>query len=106
MNLSWNRNLFFFIRRRKKTRLIGHDIFATSRFNGKFVIINGFCISIKGTSHSLITSSISVKKIVKEQDNYFISFPLYLSGALSYKIIGLTYGFNINCSKLVNIRLK
>jgi len=106
MKLNWNKNLFHLIRRRKKTRVIGNDIFATCRLNGRFVIFDGLCISIKGNRHSILTSSMSIKKIISDKDKYFISFPIYLAGALRYKVVGLSYGFNINCSRLVNTRLK
>jgi len=76
------------------------------RSNGRFIILDGLCISIKSAKHFLLTSSISLKKINSDQDSFFVNFPIYLSGALKYKILGLTYGFKINCSKLVNVRLK
>lgn len=105
MKLTWNSNLFFFVRRRRKSRIIGHDIFSVCRSLGRFIIFDGLCISIKSTKHFLLTSSISLKKRNSDIDYYYITFPIYLIGA-NFKITGLTYGYKINCSKLINVRLK
>lgn len=106
MKLNWNKNLFFFVRRRKKKYIVGHDIYSVYRSNGKFLILDGLCIALKSTRHYLLTSSISIRKANSDMDIYYVNFPIYLAGAFYFKITGLTYGFTINCSKLVNIRLK
>jgi hypothetical protein len=106
MKLNWNKNLFFFIRRRRKNRIIGHDIYSIYRSNGRFIILDGLCISLKGTKHCLLTSSISIRKKNSDLDIYYMTFPIYLTGALYFKIKGITYGYQINCSKLVSARLK
>lgn len=105
MKLNWSKYLFFYVKRRRKSRIIGHNIFSTCRSQGKYIIIDGLCISIKSTKHFLLTSSITLKKKSSDLDYYYFNFPIYLTNA-KFKITGLTYGFNINCSKLVNIRLK
>jgi len=104
MRLNWSKLLFFGVRRRRKTKIIGHDIFASCRSSGKFVLINGICISLKSKKQKLLTSAISIKNV--HDTIFFINFPIYLSGALNFKITGLTYGFKINCSKLVESRYK
>lgn len=106
IKLNWSKYLFNYIKRRRKTVLIGSDIFATCRFNGKFIILNGLCLSIKSSKHFLLTSSISLLKKEGIEEKYFINFPIYLSGVINYKILGISYGFKINCSKLINVRLK
>lgn len=104
MKINWSNFLFYNFRRRRKNRIVGHDVFANCRFKGKFVIIDGLCISMNGKKQHLLTSSISVKKT--GETTFFLDFPIYLSGSFNYKISGLTYGFNVNCSRLVEARLK
>jgi len=71
------------------------------------MILDGLCISFKSSKYYLLTSSISLKKKFSDKDYYYVNFPLFLSGTLNnFKVTGLTYGFKINCSKLVDIRLK
>jgi len=106
MNLNWSKKLFFYKKTRRKKRIVGHDIYSIYRSNGKFIILDGLCISLKGTRHRLLTSSISIRKKNSDIDSYFMSFPIYLSGALYFKTTGITYGYNINCSRLFSARLK
>jgi len=104
MKLKWSKYLFANIKRQRKFKIIGHNIFATGRFNGKFVIWNGICISLKSSKQFLLTSSLSLRKTGDE--NFFINFPIYLAGVLNFNIVGLTYNYKINCSKLVSTRFK
>jgi hypothetical protein len=94
------------VKKRRKNRIVGHDIYSIYRSRGKFIILDGLCISLKGTKHRLLTSSISIRKRFSDVDSYYMSFPIYLSGALYFKLTGITYGYTINCSRLVSARLK
>jgi hypothetical protein len=71
---------------------------------GRYIIFDGLCISVKSKNQFFLASSISLKKI--NEDEFFLSFPIYLSGALNFNIIGVTYGFKVNSSKLVEARFK
>lgn len=106
MKLNWSKKLFFFIRRRRKSRVIGHDLYAICRSHGRYIILDGLCVSLKSSRHSLLTTAMTLKKINSDLDSYYVNFPIYLTGALKYKLMGLTYGYNINCSRLVTVRLK
>ena len=106
MKLNWSKKLFIYIKRRRKNRIIGHDLYSIYRSRGRFLILDGLCISVKGTKYRLLASSISVRKRISDIDSYYLSFPIYLTGALYFKTIGITYGYNINCSRLVSARLK
>jgi hypothetical protein len=105
MVLDWSKNLFVHLKKFHKNNIIGHDIFAYSRVEGKFIIFNGICISIYSGKFSFLATSLSLKRI-ENDTTFFINFPLYLNGTSDFKIIGLTYGFKINCSKLVRSRFK
>ena len=104
MRINWSKLLFLNVRRRRKNKIIGHDIVAKSRYKGRFFIIDGLCISMKSKKSFLVTSSFCVKKF--SEINFLIRFPMYLSGAFMFKVVGLTYGFKTNCSKLTEARLK
>ena len=106
MKLSWSKLLFRYVRRKRKSKIIGSDIFVTCRFNGKFFILNGLCLSIKSKKFSLLTSSMSIMKKEGIEEKYFINFPIYLSGVLNYSILGKNYGYKIHSSKLLNLRLR
>ena len=106
MKLNWSNYLFRYIKRRRKSKIIGSDIFVTCRFNGKFFILNGLCLSIKSKNNFLLTSSMSLLKKEGIEEKYFVNFPIYLSGVIDYKILGTNYGYKIHCSKLVNVRLR
>jgi hypothetical protein len=104
LKINWNKCLFFSCVKKRKSELIGHDVFANCRFSGKFVIVDGICISLKSGKHFLLTSSMTIKK--RGETTFFVNFPIYLSGALNFKVTGITYGFKVNCAKLVESRLK
>lgn len=105
MKLIWSKKLFFFISNKRKNKKIGHNILLNCRFKGKFAILNGICIALKNKKSSSLNSSVVLKRESLDT-KYFINVPIYLSGALNFNVIGLTYGFKINSSKLFNYRIK
>lgn len=104
MKLNWSKFLFFRFIRKRKNKIIGNDFFGYYRFNGKFLIADGICIYLKNKNYGLLSCSFDLKKIGETE--YYLNVPFYLNGMLNYKIIGKTYGYKINCSKLVTIRFK
>jgi hypothetical protein len=60
---------------------------------------------LKNKKSNLLASSIVIKRENVDM-SYFINIPIYLTGALKFNIIGLTYGHKINSSKLLNFRIK
>lgn len=104
MKLNWSKFLFLNFKRRRKNKIIGNDIYANYRFNGKFFMIDGLCIYMKNKNQGFLTSSFDIKKIGETE--YYLNIPFYLNGILNYKIKGKTYGYKINCSKLVRTKFK
>ena len=84
---------------------MGSDIYSTCRFNGKFIIVDGLCLGIKGTNLGLVVSSLTIRRF-DAGTNYYLKFPIFLGGAYNFFISGITYGYRINCSKLVISRIK
>ena len=106
MRLNWSRLLFFLgKKRRRKTRFIGSDLYATCRFNGKYMIVDGLCLGIRSAKLGLLISSINIRRF-DAGTNYYLKFPVFLGGAYNFFVSGITYGYKVNCSKLAKSRIK
>ena len=103
MKINWSKYLFFKKNRKRINNIIGKDILAICRFDNYYMVLDGICLSIKSKNYKLLTTSIKIKK---REENYFVMFPLFLSGVINLKLIGISYGFKINCSKLTIKRMK
>lgn len=68
------------------------------------MIVDGLCIYIKSKNYGLLTTSFDFKK--RSDTEYYLNIPFYLNGMLNYKIRGKSYGYKINCSKLIKKRIK
>jgi hypothetical protein len=104
MKLNRSKYLFFNFKRRRKAKIVGNDLFANYRFDGKFMIIDGLCIYIKSKKQGLLTGSFDFMRMGNTK--YYLNIPFYLTGMLNYRVMGKTYGYKLNCSKLVNKRIK
>lgn len=69
------------------------------------MIVDGLCLSIRSSNLGLVVSSITIRRF-DAGTNYYIKFPVFFGGAYNFFVSGITYGYRVNCSKLVKSRIK